>query len=188
MVDDDGREVAIGKDLPDLQRRLREQLRATLTDAAGGLERTGLTDWPADLPDGALPRVVSTSRAGHTVTGHPALHDDGATVSVRVYESEQAQAVAMRAGTVRLLRLTTVSPAAAVVLGLDNRTKLTLGHNPYESVPALLDDCADCAADHLVAHPVARPGTQWGSPRCASGCAPTWCPRPSRSSGWSSGC
>jgi ATP-dependent helicase HrpA len=56
----------------------------------------------------------------------------------------------MLAGTVRLLRLTTTSPLPPVVRGLDNRAKLALGHQPYRSVPTLLEDCADCAAAHLV--------------------------------------
>ncbi len=146
VVDDDGREVAAGKDLPMLQDTLRERLRATLTDAAGDLERTGLRDWTID----ELPRTVSSTRAGHTVTGYPALHDDGDSVSVRVLESEPARDSVMRAGTVRLLRLTMPSPLAPVVRGLDNRAKLALGHNPYGSVPALLEDAADCAVGHLV--------------------------------------
>ena len=146
VVDDDGNEVAVGKDLPALQDALRERLRATLTDAAGDLERSGLRDWTID----ELPRTVSSTRAGHTVTGYPALHDDGDTVSVRVLESEQARDAVHRAGTVRLLRLTMPSPLAPVVRGLDNRAKLALGHNPYASVPALLEDAADCAVDHLV--------------------------------------
>jgi ATP-dependent helicase HrpA len=155
VVDDDGREVAAGKDLRALQEQLRERLRATLSSAARGIERSGLRDW-GDL--GELPRTVSTTRAGHTVTGYPALSDGGDQVSVRVYESPSAQAAAMRAGTRRLVRLTTPSPLAPVVRALDNRTKLALGHNPYGSVPALLDDCADCACDHLVA---AAGGPAW---------------------------
>ena len=148
MVDDVGAEVATGKDLHALQARLHERLRATLSSAGQGIERTGLRDWD-DLAE--LPRTVSTTRAGHTVTGYPALQDDGTSVSVRVHESAHAQARAMRAGTRRLLRLTTPSPLAPVVRGLDNRTKLALAHSPYPSVPALLEDCADCACDALVA-------------------------------------
>jgi len=146
-VMDDGREIAVDKSLPLLQERLRERLRATLSEAARGVERTGLRDW-GDL--GELPRSVSTTRAGHSVTGYPALHDDGESVSVRLVDSAPAQAAAMRAGTRRLVRLGSPSPLAAVVRTLGNSTKLALAHSAYPSVPALLDDCADCACDHLV--------------------------------------
>ena len=148
VVDDDGQEVAAGKDLPTLQERLRTRLRATLTEAARGVERAGLRDW-GDI--GELPRSVSSTRAGHSITGYPALVDDRDSVSVRVFESAPAQAVAMRAGTRRLIRLSSPSPLAPVVRGLANQTKLALAHSAYASVPSLLDDCADCACDHLVA-------------------------------------
>jgi ATP-dependent RNA helicase HrpA len=62
----------------------------------------------------------------------------------------------MRGGTRKLLRLAVPSPLKAVVSGLDNATKLALGHSPYPSVPALLDDCVGCAIDWLV--------TQHGGP------------------------
>ena len=42
------------------------------------------------------------------------------------------------------------SPVRAVVRRLDGRTKLALGHNPYPSVPALLDDAVVAAIDVLV--------------------------------------
>ncbi len=147
VVDEDGHEVATRKDLPALQDRLRQRLRATLTEAATGLERTGLTGWDLAEP---LPRTVTTTRAGHTVTGYPALVDGGSSVAVRVVESEDEQGRTTLAGTVRLLRLTIPSPLAPVVRGLDNTAKLALGHQPYASVPALLEDCADSATAHLV--------------------------------------
>ena len=146
VVDDDGDEVAAGKDLAALQERLRGRLRETLSQAAAGIEQSDLLDWTI----GDLPRSVTTTRAGHTVTGYPALRDAGASVSVQVLESAAAQAVAMRSGTRRLVRLTIASPLAAVVRGLGNDTKLALGRSPYATVPAMLDDCADAACDHLV--------------------------------------
>ncbi len=147
VVDERGAEVAAGKDLAALQDRLRERLRATLAAATSSLERTGMVGW--ELPE-PLPRTVTSSRSGHTVTGYPALVDEGASVGVRVFESETARDRAMLGGTVRLLRLTLPSPVAAVVRGLDNAAKLALGHQPYPSVRLLLEDCADCAVAHLV--------------------------------------
>ena len=57
-------------------------------------------------------------------------------------------------GTRRLLRLSVASPVKAVERQLDPRTRLTLGANPDGSLTALLDDCADAAADALVPAPV----------------------------------
>ena len=147
VTDTDGRELATGKDLPALQDRLRQRLRASLTAVSTGVERTGMTSWQLTEP---LPRTVTTTVAGHRVTGYPALVDEGTTVGVSVLESTAERDPAMLAGTVRLLRLTTTSPLAPVVRSLDNRAKLALSHQPYRSVPAMLEDCADCAAAHLV--------------------------------------
>jgi len=148
VVDDDGRQVATGSDLDALRGQLRGRLRDALSEAAGDLERSGMRGFELAEP---LPRTVTTSRGGHPVTGYPALVDESDTVGVRVLESEAARDLAMARGTVRLLRLTVPSPVASVARGLDNRTKLVLGHNPYGSVPALLADCADNATGHLVA-------------------------------------
>ena len=147
VIDDDGAEIAAGQDLPRLHDELRPRLRATLTEAAAGLERSGMTSW--DLTEG-LPRTISRTRAGHTVTGYPTLVDEGSSVAVRVTESESLQGAMMLRGTVRLLRLTIPSPLAPVVRGLDNTDKLALGHQPYASVPALLEDCADTATARLI--------------------------------------
>ena len=49
----------------------------------------------------------------------------------------------------RLLRLDVPSPVKAVERQLDPRTRLALGANPDGSLSALLDDCADAAADAL---------------------------------------
>jgi len=136
-----GEILAAGKNLPELRGRLRGRVREALTDAAAGIERTGMTSWALD----ALPRVVE--QPGSRVRGYPALTDEGASVGVRVFEDESAQGAAMRAGTRRLLLLTVPSPLPAVVRQLDNRTKLALAASPYPSVPALLDDCTAAAVD-----------------------------------------
>ena len=60
----------------------------------------------------------------------------------------------MGPGTRRLLRLSVTSPVKAVERAMNPRTRLLLGANPDGSLAALLDDCADAAADVLVPAPV----------------------------------
>ena len=50
-----GRVLAEGKDIAELQRQLRPRLRAVLSEAAGGITRSGLTSWDF----GAAPRGCS---------------------------------------------------------------------------------------------------------------------------------
>jgi len=148
----DGSEVARSKDLAELQEKLAAPVRAAVAAAvAGEYERTGLRDWPADLPE--LPRTVERRSGEHAVRGFPALVDAGAAVDVRVFATELEQALAMRAGTRRLLRLALPSPAKAVERSLNARARLVLGANPDGSLPALIDDCADAAVDSLVPQP-----------------------------------
>ena len=145
-VTEGDRVVAEGKDLAELQRRLRPRLRAVLSRAAGGLTRTGLTSWNF----GALPEVF---REG-TVVAYPALFDAGQTVDVRLFETKAAARSAMWAGTRRLILLGAPSPASiikSVADGLSTGAKLALSHNPHGGVAAMFADCVNCAADFLIA-------------------------------------
>jgi ATP-dependent helicase HrpA len=153
VEDGQGREVARGKDLAGLQERLAAPVRAAVAAAvASEVERSGLRAWPNDLLE--LPRVVERRRGEHVVRGYPALADAGSAVDVRVTLTEAEQAVAMRAGTRRLLRLSLPSPVKALERGLSARSRLVLGANPDGSLTALLDDAADAAVDALAPTPV----------------------------------
>ncbi|MGZ8802040.1 MAG: DUF3418 domain-containing protein, partial [Mycobacterium sp.] len=150
----DGTVVARGKSLGELQAQLAAPVRQAVAAAvAGGLERSGLRDWPDDLDE--LPRVVERSAtSGHTVRGYPALVDRGATVDIRVFATTAEQAAAAARGSRRLLRLAGPSVSKPVERVLDLRTKLVLGNNPDGSLSALLDDCADAAVTLIVPEPV----------------------------------
>ena len=149
----DGSEVARGKDLTGLQETLATTTQSAVADAVGGgLEQTGLRGWPDDLDE--LPRVVERTVGGRAVRGYPAFLDTGDAVDLRVFATSVEQDRAMRPGVRRLLRLSVSSPIKSVERQLDPRTRLTLGTNPDGSLSALLDDCADAAADTLVPAPV----------------------------------
>ncbi len=147
VVGDDGGVLGESKDLNALRTSLRSAAGDSIALAASDVERTGMTGW--DI--GELPQTYVQTRAGHEVRGYPALHDEGETVGVRVFSTADEQAAAMRAGTRRLLMLTTRSPAPILLAELSNTEKLTLGLAPHPTVPALLEDCYGCAVDAVVA-------------------------------------
>ncbi|MFE2065709.1 ATP-dependent RNA helicase HrpA [Streptomyces sp. NPDC059467] len=157
IVDERRRKLAEDKDLEALKLRLKPKARQALSQAAaataerqGGesLERKGLTDWTI----GTLTRVFETRRAGQPVKAYPALVDDGDTVSVRLFDTEEEQAAAMWKGMRRLiLRNIPVNPAKFASEKLTNAQKLALSANPHGSIQALFDDCAMAAADKLIA-------------------------------------
>jgi len=162
VVDEQDAVVGEGRDLEVLRRSLAPKVQATISAAAGNVERRGLTT--NDF--GVLPRRVAQVRGGYEVTVYPALVDEGDSVAIRVFESEPEQRVAMRAGTRKLLLLT-LPPAARYLQGrLDNRAKLELSRaNPYRSIADLLDDCAGAAVDKLVTD---AGGPVWSSVEFAS--------------------
>ncbi|ATW49353.1 ATP-dependent RNA helicase HrpA [Streptomyces peucetius subsp. caesius ATCC 27952] len=159
IVDERRKKLAEDKDLEALRLRLKPKARQALSKAAAAatsgssgsgesLERTGLTDWSI----GTLTKVFETRRAGQPVKAFPALVDEGATVSVRLFDTEAEQAQAMWRGTRRLIMLNIpVSPAKFASDKLTNQQKLALSRNPHGSVQALFEDCALAAADRLIA-------------------------------------
>ncbi|MTE19796.1 ATP-dependent RNA helicase HrpA [Streptomyces sp. TRM43335] len=174
VVDERRRKVpgkSESKDLEELRIALRSRTRAALSkafesargggdgDEAGGdgnlRQRTGLTSWTI----GTLPRTFETRRAGQPVKAYPALVDDGDSVSVKLFDTEDEQRQAMWRGTRRLVLLNLPSDPAKFALGtLGNQAKLALSSSPHGSVRALFDDCVAAAADRLIA---AHGGPAW---------------------------
>ncbi len=113
--------------------------------AAGFREQDGLAEWNF----GTLQRQVSNSVKGHTVTGYPALVDQGTSVALRVFQTAAEQAEAMRGGVIRLMALRVPAPDRYVLEHLSNTEKLTFSQNPHGSVSALIADCALAAIDKL---------------------------------------
>ncbi|MDF2049726.1 ATP-dependent RNA helicase HrpA [Arthrobacter sp. Cr_A7] len=113
--------------------------------AAGFREQEGLTEWSF----GTIQRQVSSMVKGHTVTGYPALVDEGKSVSLRVFQTPEEQLDAMRGGVIRLLALRVPAPDRYVLEHLSNTEKLTFSQNPHGSVSALIADCALAAIDKL---------------------------------------
>ncbi|WP_184715698.1 ATP-dependent RNA helicase HrpA [Streptosporangium saharense] len=148
VVDGRKHKLAESKDLAELKRKLAPRLRQTLSKAADGLERSGLTTWNV----GELPKTFEQRR----MKAYPALADEGATVAVRMFETEVEQRRAMWEGTRKLLLLNTPSPVKWVLGRLDNQAKLALSRSPHAGAVALFDDCVACATDELM--------TRYGGP------------------------
>ncbi len=113
--------------------------------SAGFREQEGLTGWSV----GTIQRQVSSMVKGHTVTGYPALVDQGKSVALRVFQTPDEQQGAMRGGVIRLLALRVPAPDRYVLEHLSNTEKLTFSQNPHGSVAALIADCALAAIDKL---------------------------------------
>ncbi|MDQ0677842.1 ATP-dependent helicase HrpA [Arthrobacter pascens] len=115
------------------------------TSGTGFTEQSGLTAWTF----GTVQRQVSNTVKGHTITGYPALVDQGTSVALRVFQTPSEQLESMRGGVIRLLALRVPAPDRYVLEHLNNTEKLTFSQNPHGSVSALIADCALAAIDKL---------------------------------------
>jgi len=150
VVDTGGRTVATGKDLAALQDSLRSTTRdavaAAVSGAVGGLERHGLSAFPAD----GIPQQIIREVDGHQVRAYPALVDEGAAVGVRVFTSAVDQTRAMRAGTRRLLVLGARNPLGFLRYQLSQPQLMTLATAPHGSLAGFVDDALVAAVDALL--------------------------------------
>ncbi|HUK67288.1 MAG TPA: ATP-dependent RNA helicase HrpA [Streptosporangiaceae bacterium] len=135
--------LATGKDLDELRQQLRPRMEAMLTEAARGVTRSGIRNW--DL--GALPRVFTDGQ----VRAYPALADAGDAVDVRLFDTESAASEAMWRGTRRLVLIQVPSGVRSAASRLSGDARLAMSRHPYPSATALLEDCAACAADEVIA-------------------------------------
>src|SRR5690606_26642017 len=75
VVDEAKRELATGRDLAELRKRLGEAASLTLAQSKPGVERENITAWDF----GELPGQVTFRRGNQTLTGYPALATVSAT-------------------------------------------------------------------------------------------------------------
>ncbi|MER5389640.1 ATP-dependent RNA helicase HrpA [Saccharopolyspora sp. NPDC002686] len=149
VVDGKGRKLAESKDLEALKRKLKPKLRAEISAAAAAddIEQRGLRSWNF----GNLPRTFEQQRSGHPVKAYPALVDDGDSVAVRMFDTEEEQRRALWDGTRRLLLLNIPSPVKSIQRGMSGTTRLVLGGSRHGDLNTVLDDCLRCAVDKLMA-------------------------------------
>lgn len=148
VLDDAGREQAVGKDLEALKEPLRPRFAAAMAEVAAdsGVTVTGATTWTF----GTIEKSFVQKRAGHEVRGFPALVDEGGSVGLQVFGSEDEQEARHRIGVRRLLQLAAPSPAKAILDGLTNAEKLGLAGSPYPTVAELIDDCVAAVLQQAV--------------------------------------
>ena len=86
IVDTDGRELAIGRDLRALAKQVHAEATAIVATVDTGLEQRGLRTWTF----GDLPRTVERNVNGRVITAYPALADDGDSAAIVACTSSQA--------------------------------------------------------------------------------------------------
>ncbi|MDO9281538.1 MAG: ATP-dependent RNA helicase HrpA [Methylotenera sp.] len=100
VVDDAGRELAMGRDWNLLKKQLGSAAQLTFRNTSPDIEKTGLKQW--DFGD--LPQTLSFERDGLKVTGYPALEDADDSISVKLFDTEREAELSHRKGVCRLMR------------------------------------------------------------------------------------
>ena len=145
VEDERGQRLAVGKDLDQLRTLLNPRVRSAVARAMPIEERRGITSW--DLGD--LPREIESSADGHVVRGHPALVDDGDSVSLRVLTNPHLQSKVMRLGVRRLLLLAVPVSRRAAEAKLTNASRLAIARSPF-ALDDLVRDCTVAVIDRIV--------------------------------------
>ncbi|ENO1698818.1 ATP-dependent RNA helicase HrpA [Vibrio cholerae] len=154
-VDHRNRKLNESCDLHELKESLKEKVQETLSQVADDdIEQRDLHTWSF----GELPKVYQQKRGGFEVRAYPALVDKKDSVEIKLFETEQEQLSAMRAGQRCLILLNVPSPIKYLHANLPNKSKLGLYFNPYGKVLDLIDDCIACGVDKLIEE---RGGMVW---------------------------
>jgi ATP-dependent helicase HrpA len=143
VIDDAGRELAMGRDWNALKKQLGSAAQLTFRNASPDIEKTGLKQW--DFGD--LPQTLSFERDGLKVTGYPALEDEVDTVSVKLFDTEREAEQSHRKGVCRLMRFELKEQIKQLEKSLPNFNQYALVLRNVMSPDDLRDDMITAIAD-----------------------------------------
>ncbi len=143
VIDDGGQELAMGRDLAALRARLGQAAQIAVAEAGASFERTGITRWDF----GELPASIALTRGGKRLTAHPGIEDEGASVALRLFDTEAAAAAATRDGVVRLLRLELREPLRMLEKRVRDQKDALLALRALASAEDWIEDVVAAIAD-----------------------------------------
>ncbi len=143
IVDDAGRELAMGRDWNALKKQLGSAAQLTFRNTSPDIEKTGLKQW--DFGD--LPQTLSFGRDGLKVTGYPALEDNIDAVSVRLFDTANEAEISHRKGVCRLMRFELKEQMKQLEKGLPNFNQYALNLRNIMSPDDLREDMLTAIAD-----------------------------------------
>ncbi len=143
VIDDAGRELAMGRDWNALKKQLGSAAQLTFRNTSPDIEKTGLKQW--DFGD--LPQTLSFERDGLKVVGYPALEDDIDSVSVKLFDTEREAADNLRKGICRLIRFELKEQMKQLEKSLPNFNQYALSLRNIMSPEDLREDMITAIAD-----------------------------------------
>jgi ATP-dependent helicase HrpA len=146
VIDTQGKEMATGRDLLQLRRKIGGAAQTTF---AAGAQQEFHRDEIMRWDFGDLPETVQVSRHGMQLTGYLALVDAGKSVSLRVLDTPESAAASTRAGLRRLfvLQLAGEIKSLARRLPID---EMCLHYSTIGDCDELRQDIVTAAADRAL--------------------------------------
>jgi ATP-dependent helicase HrpA len=143
VLDDAGRELAMGRNWLALKKQLGSAAQLTFRNTSPDIEKTGLKQW--DFGD--LPETLSFERDGLQVTGYPALEDNGDSVAIKLFDTAREAIVNHRKGVCRLMRFELKEQIKQLEKGLPNFNQYALLLRNVVSPDDLREDMLNAIAD-----------------------------------------
>jgi ATP-dependent helicase HrpA len=143
VVDDAGRELAMGRDWAALKNQLGQAAQLTFRNVSPDIEKSGLKQW--DFGD--LPERLDFSRNGRHMAGYPALEDNGDSVAVKLFDIETAAQESHRKGVRRLMRFELKEQMKQMEKGLPGFNQYALLLRNIMSPDELREDILTAVAD-----------------------------------------
>jgi ATP-dependent helicase HrpA len=153
VVDEQGRQLAMGRNLAALRSELAAQVEQTFRQlAAEEAPELPLAEAITDWDFGTLPELQEIRRGGQVMIGHPALVDRGAHCAVEVFDDPQAARRAHRGGLRRLFRLQLRNQITSLEKGLASLAPVqmrALGVAAMHQLDPLAEQIVTAAVDRV---------------------------------------
>lgn len=146
VLDEHGRQAAMGRDLRAIKHQLRDKLRSSFEHLASPYVRDGIKGW--DFGD--LPERVEIRHNGATLQGYPAIVDRGDTVSLRLLDSLEESRDVSRGGVRRLFVNEFQNSLEYQISAVAEFSQLALYYKPIGTRDQLRKEMAAAIADRLV--------------------------------------
>jgi ATP-dependent RNA helicase HrpA len=144
VIDEKQRELGMGRDWHALKNQLGNAAQLTFRKGtSNNIEKSGIKQW--DFGD--LPATLTFSKEGHQLTGYPALVDDVESVSIKLFDTEQAAYLSHRAGVCRLMRFELKEQMKQLQKALPNFNQYALQLRNVVSPDDLKEDLITTLAD-----------------------------------------
>lgn len=146
VVGGQGREIVMGRDLAQLQRRFGKSGSQVFSEMPLAVhEKQNITCW--DIGD--IPEHLSLRSNGQFILAYPALVDEQKGVSLRLFDSAQGAAKAMGPGLRRLFMVEMAQQIKYLRNNIPQIQQMCLYYAPIGGCEQLKRDFVDAVVDHL---------------------------------------